>query len=159
MTRTRLLLALLATLPAVASAAPTKLLCQDTSYSATKMRKTIPAFGVDVYEFDVQANTVHQLQGTHRTHAVLSVRISETEIWFAQQGTINEPGIKETFETSISRVSGQWVSAGHYVDKDGQVLVGAELEKAARANGVWDGFNAIRTLTDHGDCVPYEQKF
>lgn len=135
-----------------------KLICEDKSESAVMFRKQAPALGVDIYAVDSAARTVRQIEGELRGKTLLSVEITEAEIRFTQSGYINEPGLIETFQTAISRVSGKWVRHPQYVDQHGRRVVGAELERLARSLNLWGPFG-IRQRPDEGECAADNRKF
>lgn len=142
----------------VAQGAEVQLICEDKSETAALFRKRAPTLGIDVYAFDSVARTVKQLDGELKDMKLLSVGVTEAEIRFEQSGYINQPQITETFQTTISRVSGKWVRHPHYVDEQGRWVAGSALEHLARPLGLWGAFG-IRQRPDEGECTVDNRKF
>jgi hypothetical protein len=135
-----------------------KLVCEDKSEAAAWFRKESPSLAVDIFAVDTTAQSVRQLAGELKKMKILSVEISEAEIRFSQSGYINESSLTETFQTTISRVSGRWVRHPHYLDSKGQWVAGAALEQLARSLNLWGPFG-VRQRPDDGDCVVGNLKF
>jgi len=114
--------------------------------------------GIDMFSVDAAAGQVRQISGLHMDKKMLAVDVTEAEIRFSQSGHINVPGLAETFNTTISRISGKWTRHPHYLDGDGQWIQGLALEQLARSVNMW-GFFGVQQKSSNGTCRVDDRKF
>lgn len=127
-----LLLLMLGCIGTTSANAAMTVVCRDMSPVIAIAREGFPDLGIDIFVLDEPLGQVQQIAGSLKENAPFGVSFTPASIRFQQAGHIQHPELRESFESTMSRVDGSLVRVPIYTAASGERIFGEALQKRAR---------------------------